>query len=544
MGMHMARIAALALFGASSVFCAESSCEEKLFSNFSANKGTQIVQVVDQLSSYCGFSVIIKDDEAQRQLERTLNTVNLRNFSLPDILNFVLGENNFNYEYKNGVLKIGYIETKTFRVDYLRTKRSGTSGATVSVSGSGSATLTGGASGGTATTSTSGAVGTGGASANSGTTASSGNTNIMSVDDSFDFWTIVESNVKSILTSSSSSQQPSVTQSPPIDQIGVPSIPTTLSVSATSTQSDSVVVNKEAGLITVTANREKLQQIQNYLDSTMERLHRQVLIDVKILSVNLDNSKKTGIDWSKLDLGLKHNSGYSQAAGGTTLGDLAFGSAMTVLNSASFSMDGLVKFLGTYGDVKSLSNPKLLALNNQPALISSGDRFYYVTTGTTTSAAGTTGTTSTTTTVSDVFAGVMLDITPEILDDDTILIKINPAITTPRDSSILSSSTQSATGQAVTRAAPPDMKVKQISSVAKVKNGEKIILGGLISDDNDIKTNKVPLLGDIPLFGHLFKSQAESKNFSELVIIITPHIVKKERALSLGELGYKHVEVK
>ena len=124
-----------------------------------------------------------------------------------------------------------------------------------------------------------------------------------------------------------------------------------------------------------------------------------------------------------------------------------------------------------------------------------------------------------------------MDITPEISDDSTITLKINPSL-----SEIASELVTNTIGEVIM---PPDLNRRQLSSVVTVKDGNRVILGGLINTTNNTESNKVPLLGDIPLLGYLFKSESITKHTQELVIIIEPHIVKKEKnTLSLSDLGY------
>jgi general secretion pathway protein D len=89
---------------------------------------------------------------------------------------------------------------------------------------------------------------------------------------------------------------------------------------------------------------------------------------------------------------------------------------------------------------------------------------------------------------------------------------------------------------------PPDLNRRQLSSVVTVKDGNRIILGGLINTRNIMSSNKVPLLGDIPGLSYLFKYEEKTKQIQELVIIIEPHIIKKDKKdLSLSSLGYKGI---
>ena len=131
-----------------------------------------------------------------------------------------------------------------------------------------------------------------------------------------------------------------------------------------------------------------------------------------------------------------------------------------------------------------------------------------------------------------IFAGVLLDITPLVFED-SIMLKVNPSITKTKD-------TQTKIA-ANAFEAPPNLTTNQLSSIVKVKNHQKVILGGLIAQNHIKENNKVPLLGDIPLLKPLFSYTQDSIVTEEIVFIITPRIVKEEE-LSLAALGYTLIE--
>ena len=214
-----------------------------------------------------------------------------------------------------------------------------------------------------------------------------------------------------------------------------------------------------------------------------------------------------------------------------TLTNGAYTDAFTV--KAGGTLDQVIKFLKTQGDVNAISNPKILTLNNQPALITSGTELFYKIKNSTTST-GTATTTSENETINSVFSGILLDITPEISNDGTIMLRINPSVS-------------EAVGEVSTlntlRTMPPDLNRRQMSSVVRVKDGAQIVLGGLINTKTDTNGNKIPLLGDIPLIGWLFKTETYTKQTQEMVIIIEPHIIKKEgNNVALSDLGYRRMD--
>jgi len=176
-----------------------------------------------------------------------------------------------------------------------------------------------------------------------------------------------------------------------------------------------------------------------------------------------------------------------------------------------------------------------MTLNNQPALISVGRELFYKIQSASTASGGGGAVAAQGELVDSVFAGILLDITPEIDENGYITLKINPSI---------SETVDSVSADNATRKIPPDLLRRQIASVVKVKDGEHAILGGLITSKTGYKVNKVPLLGDIPLLEYAFKHEEKIETVEELVLIITPHIVKHSKSVSLKDLGYTKLNEK
>ncbi len=178
-----------------------------------------------------------------------------------------------------------------------------------------------------------------------------------------------------------------------------------------------------------------------------------------------------------------------------------------------------------------------MTLNNQPALISVGEQLYYKLKSSTQLSGGSVASGSATQGeyVDSVFSGVLLDITPAVGSNGMITLKINPSITEAVDPILPTIGA---------RDIPPDMTKRQLSSVIKVKDGHHAILGGLITTRTGTKINKVPLLGDLPLFEYAFKHEEKIEKVIEMVIIVTPHIVNNSKDVSLRDLGYQRVNGK
>ncbi len=480
-------------------------CTYELFS-ISSTKNTKIIDFIEQLSDECEFSIIVTDPKANEYLKTELNKTHLRNLTIDEVLNIILTENNLYYELQNNILKISYLQTKIFNIDYILSQRKGVGSTNVTLSSS-STTTSGGAGGASSSSSKSGGNGGTGSDADSGISIES--------TDEVKFWKDLDKELRSVIN-----------RPHDVYKAGAP------------------IINRNAGLVTVTATTKQMKRLEAYLKRLQDKVQLQVLIDVQLLSVTMSEGKSTGIDWAQLyalenaslsvDYISKNNVvEWTDPTTITTVGDQAKNSAHVFNLKSTASIKEVIKFLKTQGDVVSISNPKVLTLNNQPALITAGTEYFYKITSTETLAGATSGTQSQDENIQSVFAGVLLDITPEISDDKTITLKINPSLSETRDD---------ITTNSAERTMPPDLNRRQLSSVVTVKDGNRIILGGLISTKNTVSSNKVPLLGDIPGLNYLFKYEETSKQIEELVIIIEPHIISKDKEdISLADLGYKGI---
>jgi general secretion pathway protein D len=484
-------------------------CSYELFS-ISSTKNTKIIDFIEQLSDECGFSIIVTDPNAQKFLDSNLNKTNLNNLTIDEVFNIVLKENNLAYTLENNILKISYLDTKMFNIDYILSQRKSESKTNITLSseGAGLATTTG-----ASTATTAGEEKGGGAAGKSG----------MKIDstDEVQFWNQLDLELREVLNRP---QDVYVAQAP--------------------------IINKNAGIITVTATIKQMERLEKYLKKLQDKVQLQVLIDVQLLSVTLSKGKTTGIDWSQLyklqdiDVSIdklfhKNISEFEDNKITTAIaGGGASENSHLIKLSASGSLNEVIKFLKTQGDVTSISNPKVLTLNNQAALITAGTEYFYKITSTETLSGTTSGTQSTSEDVQSVFAGVLLDITPEISDDNTITLKINPSLSETASSTFIADSAED-------RTMPPDLRRRQLSSVVTVKDGNRIILGGLINTSNIVNMNKLPILGDIPILNYLFKYEDRQKITQELVIVIQPRIIAKDKKdLSLADLGYQGLSEK
>ncbi len=474
-------------------------CTYQLFS-ISSIKGTQITEFVDQLSDECSFSVIVTDPEAEKLLSKELNKTNLKNLTIDEVLDLVLKENNLFYKLENNILHISYLVTKTFDIDYIITNRKSTGTTNVTLSSKS------GVQGG----STTGAADTSQSSSNESESGIE-----IETTDEVAFWENLDLEFQSVLNR-------------PEDDYSA----------------DAPIINKTAGLVTVSATPKQMERLSTYLQELQRKAKAQVLIDVKLLGVTLDNRHETGVDWSQLyalqNFQITTNNLLTDNVSEVEDGAITEYGRIGAINSSAINIIGsgslneVIKFLKTQGNVKAISNPKIMTLNNQPALISVGSEYFYKIQQTTQqqSSGGGVASTLENDVVSSVFAGILLDITPEIDDNGLITLKVNPSLSETRQD--IASDEDGAT-----RDVPPDLNRRQLSSVVSVRDGERVILGGLIQSKDSINENKIPLLGDVPILGWLFKYQEKINTIEELVIVIEPHIIKDgKQTISLSELGY------
>ncbi|HHC11028.1 MAG TPA: pilus (MSHA type) biogenesis protein MshL, partial [Campylobacterales bacterium] len=241
----------LSLFVALGLSQAEArGCQTQMFTT-TLDSSLTYGDVVENIADTCDLTLLVKDKEAKKRLQEHLYFVKLHSASLYEFLDTILTENNIGYELNGNRLKIYYLRTKTFRLDYLSGDRTGKSNAHVTIANNNGS---GGSEGG------------GGSSENGSKTGVS----IESSDD-FKFWSKIQKELHSLINR-------------PEDSYKAPE----------------PIINPEAGMITVTGTPKQLKRISNYINELSKQLKNQVLIDVSILSVTFDDSSTTGVDWSQL----------------------------------------------------------------------------------------------------------------------------------------------------------------------------------------------------------------------------------------------------
>jgi MSHA type pilus biogenesis protein MshL len=284
---------------------------------------------------------------------------------------------------------------------------------------------------------------------------------------------------------------------------------------------DDVIVNALAGTITINGTDKQHHLVQEYLTKVERGAQRQVLIEATIVEVVLSNAYQGGVDWSRI----------SQSAG------LAFQSSMIGPRLAAAPLFALfynqnnqrqgdisvtVKLLEQFGRTKVLSSPKLMALNNQTALLKVVTNLVYfevqVQQGLTTTT-GVVQPATINTTPRTVSEGVVMSVTPQINEDGRVTLTVRPTIS-----------------DRIADAADPNplltipnnvpvMRVREMESVLQVGNGQTIVLGGLMQDRTRFDRDQIPIVGDVPTVGEAFRFRNEAASKTELIIFLRPTVV-------------------
>ena len=291
-------------------------------------------------------------------------------------------------------------------------------------------------------------------------------------------------------------------------------------------EQSNVIANRIASLLTVNATDSQHKQIKTYLDTLLKAAHRQVLIEATIAEVTLSRDYQAGVDWS-----IFGNRGWGATSTniGTNLADVPL-SALTYNNTSSALGDITVaiKTLQTFGDVKVLSSPKLIALNNQTALLRVVDERVYFTFEVEREPPILVGGAlipsepTVETKVNAVPIGLVMAVTPYISENNEVTLNIRPTISRIIGFVDYDNPFVRTDGEATLISQIPEVQIREIETVLRVASGHTVVLGGLMQDTVDNTSDGVPLLGDLPYVGDLFKFRHDISQKSELVIFLRP----------------------
>lgn len=271
-----------------------------------------------------------------------------------------------------------------------------------------------------------------------------------------------------------------------------------------------IKIDERTNKIVITDYPDKLNEISKIISAFDEKTP-QVLIDAQIVEISPSDKFEMGVDW---DYWIKRHFKVSAALPIGTTNRLLVGTPLDTLSEPG-DYKAVIDLLRTIGDTKILSSPRLTVINNQEAKILVGTKEAYITSTTTITQQAPV----TSQTVNFVDVGIKLYVTPTINRDSFVTMKIRPEISSAERVKIQSENQ-------ITEI--PIVSTSETETTVMVKDGVTIIIGGLRKDEKSKTVKKIPLLGDIPVLGSLFKSTTDTVNKTELVILLTPHITTGE----------------
>lgn len=324
-----------------------------------------------------------------------------------------------------------------------------------------------------------------------------------------------------------------------------------------------VVVNPQAGIVVVRAMPDELRMVENYLGATQAAISRQVMLEAKVIEVQLNDRFQTGINWSKVH----GDYTFSQVGGGTTnlatdgasslsggIGALrpgtgtfnpAFGSfseafgGVFSLVATTGDFTAFLELLKAQGEVQVLSSPRVSTVNNQKAVIKVGGEDFFVTGVTNSTTALTTGAQVTPSVeLTSFFSGIALDVTPQIDDAGNIVLHIHPSVSTITEKS---KSITVANDAFILPVASSN--IQESDNVVRAQSGQIIVIGGLMKEASTEDNSSVPFLGDIPVLGNLFKHKRITRMKRELVILLKPTVIGEANGWS-EEVRDSHERIK
>ncbi len=273
-----------------------------------------------------------------------------------------------------------------------------------------------------------------------------------------------------------------------------------------------VAADTRSNQIIISAYPERMDQAVE-LVKALDRQTRAVMVETRILQLTLNPKYSWGIDWQKVFRRLDNSSVESSFPMAATTSALGKYGRIMVGNFSTTEIAAELQAVKEIEDTKLLANPRVMILDREEAKINIGDRIPYVVTTST----GTGNNVSVSEDIRFIDIGLVLVVTPVINDKGFVTMKIRPEIS-------------SQIGELITPTnnVIPKVNTTFVESTVIIQDGNSVILGGLIRDEQTIKNQGLPYLMDIPVLGHMFKARNESFKKTEIAVIITPRIVTGE----------------
>jgi MSHA biogenesis protein MshL len=455
-------------------------------------------QVYMQLGTDSSFNMLVAPE-----VSGTIS-ITLRNTTLMEALESLRELYGYDFRVSGNriFVQTNGVQTRLFKVDYLPGRRQGASDIHVTSS---AITQAGSGSGGSGSSGS----GSSGGSAGSGSARPDDSSHVRTTSDA-DFWREVQASLSAMVGSA---------------------------------KERSVVLNPAAGVIVVRAAPLELQQVEAYLKAVQLSIERQVMLEARIVEVELGQDAQSGVNWSafssnRLSLGVAQpgasigtsgtlTDGTNSVTAGANLAAGALGRGFYGLAFQAANFASLINFLQTQGNVSVLSSPRIATLNNQKAVLKVGSDELYVTGITTTTSSNSTGSSSSTSpslTLQPFFSGIALDVTPQIDDAGNVMLHVHPAISTVREKQ--KNINLGALGAYQLPLAAST--INETDSIVRLRDGQIAAIGGLMTQETRDERTGVPGLSTVPIVGGLFRQTNTVTRKREVVILIKPTVIQKE----------------
>ena len=275
-------------------------------------------------------------------------------------------------------------------------------------------------------------------------------------------------------------------------------------------------IDKPVGLITVTAPRSLLEKVSNYIENLKKELYKQVSIEAKIVEVTLSADNRTGINWE--DLLQNPSNPFSLSLDFQKLNPAYPGTQNKFLTVKTQNFALILDAIEEQGHVEVISNPKISVMNGQPAMISVGSTLTYIDN---VDATVQDGVVSYSVETSSVMSGLGMAVIATIIDDNEVILTL-----TPVTSKVQTPIQYKQFGTAGSEVGLPEVDIREMTTLVKIKNGEMLIVGGLIDSTSDYSEAQIPGVGDLPgVAGKLFGESGAIKERKELVILLRPVVL-------------------
>ena len=316
-----------------------------------------------------------------------------------------------------------------------------------------------------------------------------------------------------------------------------------------------VITSPQAGIIAVRAMPDELRQVSQFLKAAQIAVERQVMLEAKIVEVELRDGFQSGIDWSALRNSGRYTGVAGSVGGGTANNVLINGVTTNVpgfptgsrsalsdalslpvggggLFGLALATDGfqaVLGFLETRGDIQILSSPRIATMNNQKALLKVGTDDFFVTSVTggsagTAATSGSAGTPATAPTLglTQFFSGIALDVTPQIDDANNITLHVRPSVTT-----VTEKTKQVDLGTIGNYKLPlASSSVNESDTMVRIQDGNIVAIGGLMQMESNRTSSGLPGSTDVPFLASLLGNRVNSGRKKELVVLIKPTIIR------------------